>query len=256
MARSFSLLAAAVVATLGVAASAHAGMIIAAFQEASGADGLFGTSSSGELVRGRSIGLPSDQFNPVAVSVRGQADFGPQGVLFDQGFEASIVAITDTGYEGTLTILVTYFDTLADPGALNLTSAFTVGDLVTGWTLTMENYGDLADLPFAQTIPLGSELFTTTGSATDVSPFTTLGSFFTLTTVFRLTAPTSGIVTATARITAEPATIAVPEPSTLAALAGALAGLAPWVARRRRPNQAHAFGARPANAVAGGPSAA
>ena len=201
MTARLSLLTAAVVATLGVATMSHAGMIIAGYEEASGTTGLFGTSSSGELTGGRFIGPPSSQFSPVGIGVRGQPDFLDPGVLFSDGLEASIVAFTDTGYEGTLTVFVIYFDTLAAPGTLNLRFDFEVGILAPGWTLSVEDYGDPSDSPFiVTTMLLGSEVFTTPGSAIDVATLNNPGGYFSLTTIFRITAPGSGTLTATARI--------------------------------------------------------
>lgn len=173
----------------------------------------------------------------MSYAIRGQPDFLDTGVLYNEGLEASILAIADRGYQGTLKVLVTYFDTLASPGPLNLTSVFEVGILAPGWTLTIENYGDPNDFPFLYPLTahlLESESFANSGTATRVSAFDNPGGYFSLTTIFTIYAPTPGLLTATARITAEDAAAAIPEPTSLTLVAAALAALVPCSARRGR----------------------
>ncbi len=222
MNRGFSLLAIAASAALSLAASvANATVSIRLQQDA---DPPTTVSGPGIAFFSPSFG----EFEQVFVSAFGQP-VTPLPLLLQGG--ASVINNAGSPDAGTLTISISSTDNMAPLNLLQFTSGFATVNLTPGWVETLETYVDPGNVPFALTTLLGSATFLTVDSDTDITNANVGSGPYSVTSVFTISAPSFGGATKAVGLNA---VAVVPEPTSLALLGAALAGLGIAAGRRRR----------------------
>jgi len=98
----------------------------------------------------------------------------------------------------------------------------------------LQTYVDPANGTFALTTLLGSATFTTVDSEVDIKIANAGGGPYSVTTVLTIVAPTIGGATKSTGLNGVASTVPIPEPTSLALLGAALAGLGVIAGRRRR----------------------
>ena len=220
MDRTASLLGVAAAAVLSLAVSAANATIFIGLQQ--DANPIVPVASGAAFAN---FAGPFGNFEQVAAS-----GFGEPGTVLPILLQSSSLAANSAGAAnaGTLTIYVTSTGNTAPVGSVVVfTSGFATVNLRAPWSEALASYIDPADGVFALTTPLGSAVFNAVDSDTDVNVADTGAGPYSVTLVYRYTAPSRSSASSSAGIAA-----VIPEPASLALLGAALMGFG-IVARRR-----------------------
>jgi hypothetical protein len=165
------------------------------------------------------------------VSVSG---FGEPGTVLPILLQTGTVEVNNAGpaNAGTLTVYVTSTGNTAPVGSVQFTSGFATVNLAPTWTETLQSFIDPGNNIFALTTPLGSASFTTVDSHTALNTADAGAGPYSVTVVYRITAPSLASSSSTAGIAGN---AVVPEPSSVALLGAGLSliGFATSFRRKR-----------------------